>query len=165
MIWADIIISLLYVFVFIGGLKEGAVKSFFSLISLIIAIPVTGLLFHLLAGLFSFLHNDVWANFLGFVITFAVISIILALIFLIPGKLIGVAWSKGVLASILGGVFSIIGFSITLVLFTILIDAYPIWNWLANVLTGSQIINWLLHALGFIRFMLPAAFSAAGIVY
>jgi len=43
MIWVNILAVLALFFSFIGGLKEGAVKNFFSLIALIIAIPIAGL--------------------------------------------------------------------------------------------------------------------------
>lgn len=162
MIWVDIVISILYVFIFIGGLKQGAIKSGFSLLSLIIAIPLTGLLYHFLTGAFSFLNNNIWANFLGFVITLVIISIILSLIFLIPRKLMGAA-NVGIISAIFGGLINIIGFSLALTLFVILIKTYPIWDWLVQVLSGSQIVIFLLKVSGFIRFMLPEAFRTASI--
>jgi hypothetical protein len=159
MIWVEIIISILYIFVFIGGLRQGAIKSGFSLLALIISIPLTGLLYHFVTVLFSFLHDDIWSNFLGFFITLAIISLIFHLIFLIPRKLLGAA-DVGFISAIIGGLISIIGFSLALTLFFIVIQAYPIWDWLVQVLSGSQIVNFLLKILGFIRFMLPEAFKA-----
>jgi hypothetical protein len=160
MIWADIIIAILYVFVFIGGLRQGAIKSGFSLLALIISIPLTGLLFHFITGWFSFLNDANWANFLGFFITLAIISVILALIFLIPRKLLGAA-DVGFVSSIVGGLISIIGLSLALTLFVFVIKTYPVWDWLVQVLSGSHIVGILLNILGFTRFMLPEAFSAA----
>jgi uncharacterized membrane protein required for colicin V production len=162
MIWVDIIISIIFVFVFIGGLREGVFKSIFSFISLIIAIPVTGLLYHILTRIFSFIHDENWANFLGFLITFIVISILLSLIFWIPRKIMKLG-EGGILSAIIGGVFALAGFSIALVLFNILIETYPVWNWLIGILEGSQIIKVLLTIFGFIKFMLPETFRTASL--
>jgi hypothetical protein len=158
MIWVEIIITILYIFVFIGGLRQGAIKSGFSLLALVISIPLTGLLYHFVTILFSFLHNDIWANFLGFFITLAIISLIFSLIFLIPRKLLGAA-DVGFVSAIVGGLMSIVGFSLALTLFVIVIQTFPIWDWLVQVLSGSEIVNFLLRILGFIRFMLPEAFK------
>ena len=158
MIWVEIIISILFIFVFIGGLRQGAIKSGFSLLALIISIPLTGLLFHFATVLFAFLNDDTWANFLGFFITLAIISLIFHFIFLIPRKLLGAA-DVGFVSAIIGGFISIVGFSLALTLFVIVIQTYPIWDWLVQVLSGSQIVNFLLKILGFIRFMLPEAFK------
>jgi uncharacterized membrane protein required for colicin V production len=162
MIWVDIIISIIFIFVFIGGLRQGAFRSIFSFISLIIAIPVTGLLYHFLVKIFSFVHDENWANFLGFLITFIVISILLSLIFWIPRKIMKLG-EGGILSAIIGGVFALAGFSIALVLFNILIETYPVWNWLVGVLEGSQIIKVLLAIFGFIKFMLPETFRTASL--
>ena len=66
MILVDILVSIILFFSFFGGLKEGVVKNFFSLIVFIIAIPLTGLSYHLIAVIFSFLPGTNWENFIGF---------------------------------------------------------------------------------------------------
>ena len=66
MIWVSIIALIILFFSFIGGLKEGAVKGFFSFITLIIAIPITGMSYPLLADILSFLPGQDWENFIGF---------------------------------------------------------------------------------------------------
>ena len=162
MIWFDIIISIIFIFVFIGGLRQGVFRSIFSFTSLIISIPVTGLLYHFLAGIFSFIHDENWSNFLGFLITFIVISVLLSLIFWIPTKIMKLG-EGGILSAIIGGVFALTGFCISLVLFTILIETYPVWNWLVGVLEGSQIVKVLLTIFGFIKFMLPETFRIASL--
>jgi len=158
MIWVEIIITLLYILTFIGGLKEGVAKSLFSLVTLIIAIPITGYLYTMLAGVFTFIPDEIWANFLAFMVTFIITSIILSLIFLIPRRILEAAWPKGLISSILGGILAILGFSISLVFFTILVNTYPIFDWLIQLLMSSQILNWLLHTFDFIKFMLPEIF-------
>jgi len=158
MIWIDIIVTLILIFSFIGGLRAGAMRSLFSLIALFIAIPVAGLFYQYIADLLDFIHNSIWQNFLGFFITFVIISIILAIIFFIPGRMLGGIFDKGLLSPLLGGVFSVIATCVSLVLFRIVVDTYPIFDWLDYVLASSSIINWLALYLDFIRLMLPEAF-------
>ena len=88
MSWFDIIVIIILILTIIGGAKDGAIKSFFSLIGLIIAIPLTGLSYHLIATILSFLPGTNWENFLGFFITMGIISVILYFIFLLPRKFI-----------------------------------------------------------------------------
>ena len=56
----DIIVIIILILSFVGGLKDGAVKSFFSLLALVIAIPLTGLSYRLLATILSFLPGTNW---------------------------------------------------------------------------------------------------------
>jgi uncharacterized membrane protein required for colicin V production len=158
-VWVDIILTILFIFSFIAGLKEGAVKGLLSLIGLIIAIPVTGYFYHLLTNVLSFIPDSNWQYFLGFFLTFAIALIILALIFFLPVRLFEGIWGKGVIFTLLGGVFSIIGFAVFLVLFTIVVHQYPILYWLEQVLNNSRIIQWLMDYSSVIYFLLPADFK------
>ena len=130
MIWVNILASIVFFFSFIGGLKEGAVKSFFSLIALIIAIPLTGVSYHLLANVLSFLPGEDWQNFIGFFVTLALISIVLYFVLLLPRKFTQKVWNKGVLFRLVGGTLNILNTGIGLVVFTLLIRMYPIIGWL-----------------------------------
>ncbi|HJX03070.1 MAG TPA: CvpA family protein [Dehalococcoidia bacterium] len=160
MIWIDIVISLVLIFSFIGGLKEGAVKSFFSLLGLFICIPLTGLTYPYLFNLLAAISDATWRGFISFLVTFVIISIILALIFLIPGKLLSATWNKGVLNMILGGCFSLVGAAISITIFSIVVQAYPVFDWLDYAVTHSNVINWLMNYLGFIKLMLPQTFHS-----
>lgn len=159
MIWVDIIISLIFIFSFIAGLKEGAVKALLSLVGLLIAIPVAAYFYDMLANVLSFIPDYNWQYFLGFFGTLIIALVILALIFFIPSRLIEGIWGRGVIFTILGGVFSVISFAISLTLFTIVIDKYPIWDWLEQVLNNSNIIDWLTAFSGLVYFLLPANFG------
>ena len=81
---ANIFAAFILFFSFIGGLKDGAVKSFFSLISLLIAIPLSGIFYNLIARVLSFLPGENWENFVGFFITFGIISLTLFFVFFWP---------------------------------------------------------------------------------
>ena len=156
--WVNIIIAIVLFFSLVGGLKEGAVKNFFSLIALLIAIPLTGISYHLLADILSFLPGENWGNFIGFFITLAIISVILHFVFLLPRKLIHKAWNKGFLFRFIGGVFNIFNSAIGMVVFTLVILAYPIFGWLEEAITGSSILAWLVVNLSFVKAMLPDIF-------
>jgi len=162
--WVSILAVLILFFSLIGGLKEGAVKHFFSLIALIIAIPLTGVSYHLLANALSFLPRENWQNFVGFFITLALISIILHFVLLLPRKLSQKTWNKGVLFRLTGGTLNIFNAAIGLVVFTLLLQAYPIIGWLERVVTDSSVLTWLVVHLSFIQAMLPEIFQDAAIM-
>ena len=159
MIWVNILAVLVLFFSFIGGLKEGAVKSFFSLIALLIAIPLTGISYRLLVTALSFLPGENWENFIGFFVTLALISIILFFVFLLPRKLIQKTWSKGVPFRLIGGALNIFNTAIGIVVFALLVRAYPIFGWLEQAVTDSSVLTWLVVNLSFVQAMLPEVFQ------
>jgi len=158
MIWVSIIASLILLFSLIGGIREGAVKQLSSLISLLIAIPLAGISYHLLANLLSFIPGENWENFLGFFIMLAVISVILHFAFLLPRKLLQKIWKKGLLFRIIGAVFNIFNAAIGMVVFTLVLGVYPIFDWLERAVSGSGVIIWLVSHLSFVQAMLPEMF-------
>jgi uncharacterized membrane protein required for colicin V production len=161
MIWVSIIASLILLFSLIGGLREGAVKQFFSLISLLIAIPVAGISYHLLAGLLSFIPGDNWENFVGFFIMLAVVSIILYFVFRLPRGIAEKAWNKGILFWVIGAVFNIFNAAIGMVVFALVLDAYPIFDWLERAVGGSVVVSWLVSQLSCVQAVLPEVFRQA----
>ena len=157
----DIIILVLLILSFIGGLVQGAVKSFFSLIALLVAIPVAGVFYQYVAGLLSFLPGTDWENFLAFFIVLVIVSILLHIIFFIPSALINKVWVlKGPLFRLLGGVLNLLGSFIGLVLFALIVQAYPVTGWLEEVVNESSIISWLLANFNFVKFLLPQLFTS-----
>ncbi len=155
MVWVNIIAAAILLFSFVGGFKEGAVKNAFSLIALLIAIPVTGVSYHLLASAFSFLPGENWENFVGFFITMGLIMAILYFVLLIPRRLIQKVWNKGILFRLIGGTLNAFNAAIGLVIFTILVVVYPIFgSWLAQAVMNSSILSWLAWNLKFIFAML-----------
>ncbi len=154
MVWVNIIAVIILFFSFMGGLKEGAVKNFFALITLLIAIPLTGISYHLLASLFSFLPGENWENFIGFYITMSLIILILYLLFLMPRRFIQIVWKKGVMFRLVGGILHLLNTSIGIVVFALVIGAYPIFGRLQQAVSGSVILDWLITNLSFIKVML-----------
>ena len=155
MIWVDIIAVIVLFLSFVGGLKEGAIKNSFSLIALLIAIPVTGVSYHLVASILSFLPGKNWENFMGFFITMGLIILTLYFAFLIPRRLIQKIWKKGVFVRLIGSALNILNAAIGIVVFILLVEAYPIFGWLERVVLGSGVLNWLVVNLNFISAMLP----------
>lgn len=164
MIWINILAALILFFSFVGGLKEGAVKSFFSLIALIIAIPLTGVSYHLLANILSFLPGENWRNFVGFFVTLALISIILHFVLLLPRKLTQKTWDRGVLFRLIGGTLNTFNAAIGMAVFTLLLQVYPIIGWLERAVTDSSVLTWLVVHLNFVQAMLPEIFQDAAIM-
>jgi len=157
--WVNIIAAIILFFSLIGGLKEGAVKQFFSLIALLIVIPLAGLAYHLMANILSFLPGTNWANFVGFFITLGLISAIVHLIFLLPRKILQQVWKKGLFFRLLGGALNVLNASIGMVVFTLVLEAYPIIEWLERVIANSGVLAWLVTQLSFVLAMLPEVFQ------
>jgi hypothetical protein len=154
----SIIAALILFFSLINGFKDGALKQGVSIISLLIAIPLTGLCYHWLASLLSFIPGTNWENFLGFLITMGIIMVALYFIFLVPRKHFEKTWSEGPLFRMIGAALSFLNAGIGMVLFALVLNAYPIFDWLQRAVCGSAVINWLDSWLGFIQYMLPMVF-------
>lgn len=159
MILVSIIASLLLFFSLIGGFKVGALKQAISIISLLIAIPLAGLCYHWLAGLFSFMPGENWENFIGFFITMGIIMVILFFALLVPRRFVEKSWKEGPLFRMIGAVLGFFNCAIGMVVFALVLNAYPIIDWLERAVSGSDVINWLFSWLGFIQYMLPSVFG------
>jgi uncharacterized membrane protein required for colicin V production len=161
MVIVSIIAIIVLIASFLGGAKEGAVRHFFSLVAVFIAIPLTGIAYKLLATLLSFIPGENWENFIGFFITFAIIIVMLHFIFLPPRKIIEKIWKKGCLFRIIGGLLNTFNASIGLVVFYLVLREYPIIDWLERAVIGSGVMVWLVNSLGFVAAMLPEEFGVA----
>lgn len=164
MIWVSIIAVLILILSFFGGLKEGAVKHFFNLVALIIAIPLAGISYRLIARVLSFIPGENWENFIGFFIALALISIILHLIVLLPRRITQKVWRRGLFFRLFGGVLNVLNASIGMVVFTLVLLTYPIFDWLARWVAGSGVLASLVNTFSFIQLMLPVVFQNAGMM-
>ena len=163
MIWVNLIAVLILIFSLLGGLKEGAVRQFFNLVVFLIAIPLTGLSYHLLTNLLSFLPGENWGKFIGFYITLAIMSVILHLIALLPRKIVQKIWRKGLLFRLFGGALNVVNASIGMVVFTLVLLAYPIFDWLERWVAGSGVLMSLVNIFAFVQSMLPQVFQSAAV--
>lgn len=158
MVWVSILISILAIiilfFSIVGGIKDGAVKSFFSLAILIVAIRIAGMYSHLIADILSFLPGNNWEGFIGFFIALALVSIILHLILLLPRRLIQKIWNKGFLSRIIGGALNLCNSAIGMVVFVLLIQSYPVIGWLEQAVVSSSVLVWLAVHLNFVTALL-----------
>ena len=163
MIWVNLIVVLILIFSLLGGLKEGAVRQFFNLVALLIAIPLTGLSYHLLANLLSFLPGENWENFVGFFVTLAIISVILHLMALLPRKIGQKIWRKGLFFRLLGGALNVVNASIGMAVFALVLLAYPIFEWMERWVAGSSVLMSLVNIFAFVPSMLPQVFQSAAV--
>ncbi|HAV10232.1 MAG TPA: hypothetical protein DCX22_01245 [Dehalococcoidia bacterium] len=165
MVIVDIIVSIILIFSFIGGLKNGAVKEFFGLTGILIAIPVTGAAYGIMVAVLSFIPDTNWQNFAGFLITFTLVNIALFLLFLLPRMALGGIWQGGILSALIGGIFNVINAAIGLTVFCFLVLTYPVLSFLVTIITCSSMLNWLMTILHFVQLLLPTAFQQALSVY
>ncbi len=161
MAWVSLLAVIILIFSFLGGMKQGAVKQFFSLAVFIVAIPLAGFSYRLIAIILSFLPGENWENFIGFFIDLALVSVILHFIIFLPRKISQTIWRKGIIFRLVGGVLNFLQAGMGLVVFTLIIVAYPIFSWLEKVVVGSSVLAWLVEQLGFIQTLLPELFQQA----
>jgi uncharacterized membrane protein required for colicin V production len=157
-----IVVSIIAVIILIlslaNGFREGALKQAVSIISLLAAITLAGLCYNWLASLFSFLPGENWEGFVGFFVTMGIIMVLIQLLLLIPRKFFEQTWKEGPFFRAIGVVLSFFGTAIGMVVFAIVLNAYPIFDWLQRAVSGSCVINWLDSWLGFVQYMLPMVF-------
>jgi uncharacterized membrane protein required for colicin V production len=153
----DIIVTLILIFSFIGGLKNGAVKELFSVLCTLTAIFISGAVYGLLVSLLQFISDFNWRSLLGFFITYVIVSIVLFLIVLLPRKLLEGLWRGGILSSALGGIFNIMNASIGVVLFCTLLQAYPGLPFVSDAIGSSGMVSWLMRYLQFVQLLLPVS--------
>jgi uncharacterized membrane protein required for colicin V production len=163
----DVIVALILVFSFIGGLKEGAVKEFLNLLAFIIALSLTGAFTGYVWGWLSFIQDHLWRDFFTFLLTMGIITIILHLVFILPRSLLDKVWNGGFIWNALGGIFGVANTALGLVLMVILFDIYPVLDWLSDLLGASNILNWLVSSFGSVILsllhMTGAYYQAVGI--
>ena len=155
MIWVSIIAVLILLFSIVGGLKEGAIKQLFTLLATLISIPIAGISYQVLAGWLSFISGNNWENFIAFFVMMAVVGIILYFVFIIPGRVFKKAWNGGIWYCVLGAIFNLFNAAIGMVVFALVLRAYPIIDWLERAVSGSGVIAWLISLFGFIQPVLP----------
>jgi len=162
------LVSFFAIFVLIvsllAGLKEGAVRHFFNLVAVLFAVYIAGLVYHLIVGLLSFLPGVNWENFIGFFITFAIVVALLHLAFFLPRRLLNKIWKRGLIYRLLGGALNAVNASIGLVMFVLVLNAFPIFDWLARWVAGSSVMSSLVSTFGFIQVLLPQEFHTAATV-
>ena len=144
----DILVVLILVFSFLGGLKKGAVKGMLDLLAFVIALSFTGAFIFYVLGWMSFAPDYLWRALLSFLITMCVISIIMHLVLLLPRHMLDNIWNGGFVWNALGGIFALINSALGMVLMVILLDMYPVLPWLNDLLDASNVLNWLVSSFG-----------------
>jgi len=161
MIVVSIIAVLLLLFSIFGGLRQGAVRQLFNLLATLIAIPVAGVSYHVLADWLSFIPGQNWENFIAFFIMMAVVNIVLYFASLLPGRALKKAWPGGLYFCVLGAIFSLVNAIIGMVVFALVLHAYPIFDWLERAVSGSAVITGLVSLFGFVQAVLPEVLRQA----
>jgi uncharacterized membrane protein required for colicin V production len=157
MIAVSVLAVLGLLFSIVMGLREGAVKQLFGLLATLIAIPVAGISYKGLANILSFIPGENWENFVAFFIMMAVVSIILYFVFILPGRALKKAWAGGLFYCVLGAIFSLVNAAIGIVVFALVLNAYPIFDWLERAVGGSPVISFLVSVFGCVQSVLPEA--------
>lgn len=158
MIVVSIIAVLILIFSIFGGLREGGVKPFFRLLATLISIPIAGVSYKGLADILYFIPGKNWENFIAFFVMLAVVNIILYFAFLLPGRALKKAWPGGVFFCVLGAIFNLVNTAIGMVVFALVLNAYPIFDWLERAVSGSNVIAGLVSLFSCVQAVLPEVF-------
>jgi uncharacterized membrane protein required for colicin V production len=164
MVWVSVIAVLGLLFSIFGGLRDGAVKQLFTLLGTLIAIPVAGVAYKGLANILSFIPSENWENFIAFFIMMAVVSIILYFVFILPGRALKKAWQGGVPFCVIGAILSLVNAAIVMVVFALVLHAYPIFDWLGRAVGGSDVVSFLVSVFGCVQAVLPDVLRQAAAV-
>jgi uncharacterized membrane protein required for colicin V production len=164
MVWVSVIAVLVLIFSILGGLRQGAVRQLFSLLATLIAIPLAGASYHVLADWLSFIPGTNWENFIAFFIMLAVINIVLYFAFLLPGRALKKAWPGGLYFCVLGAIFNLVNTILGIVVFALVLHAYPIFGWLERAVSGSSVVSGLVSLFGFVQVALPDVFRQAAAI-
>ena len=157
MVIITIIAALILIFSFIGGLSQGLLKTFFSLVAFIVSVPIAGRYYSVLSEVLGFVHNRNWQNFLGFFIAMAIVSIVLSIIFYFPRKIMDKAWPREFWMRLVAGVLNLLAAAMGLVILATLVTVFPVWEWLRLAMADSSVFHWLTTHLTFVQSLLPAA--------
>lgn len=159
MLLLNVILVLILVIGFIDGFSGGAIKNFFSLIVFVIAVPLTGISYSLVAAAFSFISGENWSHFIGFFITLALYSIIFHFVFFLPRKYAQFTFHEGILMGLGGGIINIFKSAMGIVLLLLVLHAYPVIRDLEPVLLDSDVLTWLIGHFRFVQLLLPDTFT------
>jgi hypothetical protein len=85
----------------------------------------------------------------------AVVSIILYFAFILPGRALKKAWPGGLFYCVLGAIFSLVNAILGIVVFALVLHAYPIFDWLEQAVSGSPVIAGLVSVFGCVQSVLP----------
>ena len=161
MVWVSVLAVLGLLFSIFMGLREGAVRHLFSLLATLIAIPVAGVAYKGLANILSFIPGENWEGFIAFFIMMAVVSIVLNFVFILPGRALKNAWPGGLFYCVLGAIFSLVNAILGIVVFALVLHAYPIFSGLEQAVSGSPVVSFLVSAFSCVQAVLPEVLRQA----
>ena len=161
----EVIVTILLVFSFIGGMFAGAVKAFFSFLALILSVLIAALCFQYLAAVLGFFSTGYWQGFFGFFIILLVVKIIFEILLFLPRQFIKAIWRKGILYRLLGGFFGLVETSLFLAVVALLIQTFPFWTFLEDAVNSSVTLEWLITKLGLVHWLLLGTLENARATY
>jgi membrane protein required for colicin V production len=153
--WLDIVIIVLLILSVIGGIINGFIKALFGLVGLIVGVILAGRFYVALADHLGFISDANTARIVAFIIIFAAVSIVAALLGMIFTKIVSaipLGWVNRLLGGVLGlftGAISIAALLIILVKFT----------GIGDFVSNSGLANFLVDKLPIVLELLPKEFE------
>jgi membrane protein required for colicin V production len=153
--WLDIVIIILLVVSIISGIISGFIKTLFSLVGLIIGVVLAGRFYVALAGRLSFISDENTAKIVAFIIIFAAVAIIAAILGVIFTKIVS-AMSLGWINRLLGGIAGLFLGAISIAALLVILVKF---TGLGDVVSGSALATFLIDKLPIVTGLLPSEFD------
>ncbi len=155
MSWLDIVILVILALATLGGFFVGLIRTVIPLAGLILGIILAGRLYTPVSAWFSFVHSDSGAKAIAFILIFAVVLVIAALVAWGLSKAIEavrLGWMNRVLGAAFGLFFGAIFISAILALWVKFFGAN-------SAMSGSALASFLVDRFGLVLALLPGDFS------
>lgn len=154
--WLDIVILIVIVLFFFGGLKNGIIKTLVSLAGLVAGTALAGQYYPILTPYLTFIPEITIANIVAFIsilMAVLVFAAVVAVILTHFAKAILLGWLNG----LLGGVF---GFLMGVITVSVLCAIWVRFRGPSDVIQESQFARTLLNYFPFILSLLPSDFGS-----
>ncbi|HSW58046.1 MAG TPA: CvpA family protein [Dehalococcoidales bacterium] len=153
--WLDIVILVFLAIAVIGGIKNGFIKSLFSLAGLIVGVVLAGRFYTTLAGYLTFIPDEKIASIVAFLIIFALVSLIAALLGMIFTR-IASAIMLGWLNRLLGGVLGLVLGAISIAVVLVILMKF---TGIGDFVSESFLASFLIDKLPLVLALLPKEFD------
>ena len=154
--WLDIVIIVMILISGFSGLRNGLIKTVFSLAGLVIGVILAGRYYSALAGNLAFISDERIASVLAFIIIFLVVMIIASLLGMIFTKIVSavlLGWLNHLSGAVLGIALGAISIAALLAIWVQFIGP-------SGPVSDSMLASILIERLPLVTALLPQEFSS-----
>jgi membrane protein required for colicin V production len=153
--WLDIVIIIFLAVSVISGIMSGFIKTLFSLVGLIVGVVLAGRFYISLAERLTFISDENTAKIVAFILIFAVVSIIAAILGVIFTKIVS-AMALGWINRLLGGIAGLFLGAISIAALLVILVKFA---GIGDLVSGSALATFLIDKLPIVTGLLPKEFD------